>query len=164
MLMHWFPTKFLSTISLKIKVQAVDERKMDSRNNLHSFCDWATKTCSTHWDKWYWCVDFIVKVFFSPFTLESKFLFQMRQTLSLIIISVLFMISHHNKFFSLGCMMLMLWFPKKSVCFTRFLRIKVHLSNRTNIDTHNNLHFFISHEKILLPQFSSESKLIHEMR
>ena len=62
----------------------------------------------------------------------------MRQTWILIIISILLLFSTSVTFSLLVYMIFMLWFGKKSFLSTIFLTIKVHPSNKTNLDSHNN--------------------------
>ena len=59
----------------------------------------------------------------NPF-LESKFVYQLGQMWIHIKISFLFMIGQHKLFYSLGLMILMLWFHKKSFSFHHYLELK----------------------------------------
>ena len=81
-----------------------------------------------------------------------------------------------------GYMILMLWFGRKSFSFHIIRRIKVHSSNKINLDSCNNVHSFCyrhySHvlhigildidawdlqEKLFFLPFSLQSELIYEM-
>ena len=110
--------------------------------------------------------------FFSPFSIKSKFIYHMRQTWILVIISIFFVIGHKNHFSSLGYMMLLLWFGRKALLSTILHIIKVHLLIEKNLDSHNNLHFlwlrttimFSSlRHMILMLWFSLKSFLFHHI-
>ena len=63
---------FPSIIFLIIKVYPSNESNMDSYENLHSFCDGALQSCSSHWDAWYWHFGFGKKAFLSAMFLIIK--------------------------------------------------------------------------------------------
>ena len=89
---------FLSIIFLVIKIHLWNQTNMDTCNNCYSFCYWALQSCSSHWDTRYWCFGLAIKAFSPPFSVQSKFICQMRQTWILKIIFILFVVGHYNHF------------------------------------------------------------------
>ena len=115
--------------------------KLGSRNSHHSFHDWAPKTCSTHYNKWYWFFSFVWKAFLSTIFFTVK----------VCPLDDIDMDSHNNlDHFHDWLHKLILHCDTQhwSSSFTRktissfFLSIKIHLSNGTNMASHNNLHSF----------------------
>ena len=90
----------------------------------------------------YWCFGLAKKLFSPPFSLKSKFMREMRRTWIFVTISILFVIGATIMFSSLWYTILMLWICKESFSFHHSHIIKVHLWNKTNLDTHNNRHSF----------------------
>ena len=70
------------------------------------------------------------------------FIREIRQTLMLITISILFVMGTTIMFSSLGCTILMVWICKKSFFCTIFHIINVLPWNESDLDTYNNLHSF----------------------
>ena len=66
----------------------------------------------------------------------------MKQPWILVVISIFFVVGITIMFPLLGCMILMFRLARKAFLSAIFLMIKVHLSNKTNLDTDNNLHSF----------------------
>ena len=82
------------------------------------------------------------KLFFQPFSLESKFVCHLGQTCILIVISILFVITHYKHIYLVGIMVLMLLFGKKSFSFHHF-----HLNQSSSIECHK--YGFIGHYKYI---------------
>ena len=96
-LMLWFGKISFSFHNFHIiKVHPPNVAILDSWNNLHFFCDLARQLCSSHWETWYWCFGFAKKVFPCIISLIIKVHTSIRQTWILIIIIILFVITHHN--------------------------------------------------------------------
>ena len=111
---------FLSTIFIVINVLSWNEINLDTHNNLHSF-----------WCGHYNYVLLIVihnidalglqeNLTFPPFSLQSKFFSQMRQTWILTIIFILFVMGTTIMFSSSRYTILMLWICKKRFSFHYF--------------------------------------------
>ena len=71
------------------------------------------------------------------------FIRPMTQTWTLVITSILFVKGTTIVFSILGYMIIMLWICKKSFFFAIFIIINVHPWKETNLDSHNNLYFFL---------------------
>ena len=96
-LVLWFGKKsFLSTIFLAIKVRPSNETDLDSCNKFHFFMIghcihvFLIKIHDINASVWK------ERLFFPPFSLESKFIYQLRQMTILVIISILFLNRHYN--------------------------------------------------------------------
>ena len=83
------------------------------------------------------------KHFFPASSLESRFDSNKGQAWILIIISIPFMIWHHKHILLIRVHDINTWFGKKSFFSTIFLIINVHPWNEKNLDTCNNLHYFV---------------------
>ena len=120
-LMLWICKKsFLSTIFLIFKVHPWNETNLDTCNNLDSFSYW-------HYNHVHLIgmhdIDALAwqeKPFFPPFSLQLKFIREMRQTRIHLIIIVLFVMGTTIMFSILGYAILMLYICKKSYYFHHF--------------------------------------------
>ena len=129
------------TIFLIIKVHLWNERNLDARNKLNSFCYGHYNHVLVIGLHDIDALDLQEKPFVPPFSLQSKFIRGIRQTWIPIINSIFFLIGTTIMSSSLGCTILMLWICKKKKAFFSFifLIIKVHRGNESNLDTRNNL-------------------------
>ena len=112
---------FLSTIFLIIIVYPWNETKLDTRNNLYSLSYWYYNhvlLIGTHNIN---ALHLQEKLFFLPFSLLLNFILEMRQTLILVIISILVVIGTTIMFSSLAYTMLMLWIYEKRFSSHHFL-------------------------------------------
>ena len=140
---HFATKAFISTIFVWIKACPLNGTNLDSHDNLFSFCDWALKHVLFIGIHGFDALVLQEKLFFPPFSLESKFIHQVRQTWILIIISTLMVIVHAlNIFLSKGCTVLMLWIARNALISIILLRINVHPSNGINLDSLENLQSF----------------------
>ena len=101
--MLWFGRKaFISNIFHKIKVHQSNGTNLDSYDDLYSFCDSALKHFSSWGIHGFDALVLQEKLFFPPFSLESKFINQMGQTWILRIISILMVIVHNKQILIIG--------------------------------------------------------------
>ena len=82
------------------------------------------------------------KLFFPPFSLESKFFRQMRETWMIIIICILFVTGHHKHILFIGMHDIDAWFPKKKCFFAPFSLESKFFHQIKNMDSYNNFHSF----------------------
>ena len=116
---------------------------MDTHNNIHSFCYGQYNHVLLIGVQDFNALDLQEKLFFPPLSLKLMFAHEIRQTWILIIISFLFVIGTTIIFSSLGYTILMLWICGKTFLSIIFLIIKFHPRNEANLETLNNLHFFV---------------------
>ena len=112
---------FFFTIFLIIEVHRWNEMNLDSRYNLHSFCYGQYNHVLLIGIHDIDALDLQKKLFFPPFSLQSQFIREMRQTWIPKIISTSFVVGTTIMFFTLGYTILMLWICKKSFSFHDFL-------------------------------------------
>ena len=84
-------------------------------------------------------LDLLGKLSFPRFSLESMLIHQMGQTQILVIICILFLIGHNKHVLLIVIHDFDALVSEEKRLFPSFLRVKVHLSIGTSIDSHSNL-------------------------
>ena len=134
---------FLSTNFSIINDHPWNETNLDTRNNLYSFCYWHYYHVLHIGMHDLGGLDLQEKLFFPLFSLQLMFIREMRQTWILIIISIIFVMALQS---CSPCWDRRSWcfgFARKAFLSTIFITINGHPWNVTNLDTHNNLLFFL---------------------
>ena len=134
---------FLSAIFLIINVYPWNKSNMDTYNNPHSF-HYGHYTHVLHVgihniDAF----DFQEKLFLPPFYIKLMFIREMSQTWILVTIFILLLWALQSSSPYWDTRYWCFRFARKAFLSTIFPIINVHPWNQSNLDTHNNLHFFL---------------------
>ena len=118
--------------------------KLGYAYNLHSFCYGHSYHFLFIRIHDFDALDLLENLFFPLFSLSSKFIYEMRQTWKLVIVSIFFLLALQSCSPYWDTRYWCSRFATKAFLSTIFLIIKLHSWNDINLDTHNNLHSFCS--------------------